>query len=385
MTDRRRISDPIEYSKFVRRSQKIAQDRGSTLSVEYLKNAQERYRKLAKKVPHLWKAVMGRKYLLPTYRQKDYVNQDTYSYLVLDNLVDFGQGYAEKFDKMRDEVSLSHYVAFLRQIECDRPTYWLETELAGPMVRTKLPDDYMISDIQWRWPAFRVYLPKGLLTLERAGGINSIVYLDIMRVNKGESYTLPPKIKEDLWKLYAFQNPIYKNDFNGFAVCGVIDMDDPESAIGYTGNSPLDDVTVKRLLDAVGHELNQNSPSDEIDNNLIHRMLKLGLNILLFMSSYPLEYDTHPEQAVVRKPRQEGGRTLPGLYKAKFVGASQIRPKYTPGTHAGSGPPQMAQWRSGHWKRIWFGPKKGQHRLQWIGLYHTGTAEEAGPAPSHTV
>lgn len=376
-----------EYGEFIRKEKARAAAEGTTFSQKYLRTSERQFRKMEKKIPYLWKSIMGRKYLIPQYRLRDYENQDIYSYLMLDTLIATGQGQFNEESKI-DAVIQTHYVSFLRQIEYDRPTYWLERELAGPMMKTKPPDDFLISDLNWRWPCFRVYLPKGTLTIVRDGQISNIVYLDIMRVLKGEQYTLPPALKLDLWSLGAILNPTIDNAYDGFAVSGVLGLDDPDSSIGYAGTTPLDGVTVKKLIETKGKDLNPGLPSDLADDDLTKRMLKMGLNILLFLSSYPLEYDIDPSKAIIRKPRKEGDRTVPGLLRAKFVGESQLRPKYVGGVAVSSTPHPApsgyeigAHWVSGHWKRVWYGPKKGQSRLQWIGLYHTGKEEEAGEMP----
>jgi hypothetical protein len=373
--------DSSEYYKIIKEEQKKAKAEGTTVSQIFLRNISQKFKNREKQIPYLWRAIMGKKYLLPNYRQSDYVNQEVYSYLMLSSIIGMGEG---NMGKKEDEVVTTHYVSCLRQIEFDRPTYWLERELVKPMMKTKLPDDLLISDINWRWPCFRVYLPKGMLTIEKNGQTNSIIYLDILKVTKDEQYTLPSALKKDLWTLGAFLNPTYKNGFDGFSVSGTIDIDDPESTIGYAGVSPIDGMTVQKLMDRKSRDLNKDFPSDLSDDDLVHRMLGLGLNILISLSSPPTEYDTDPSKAIIRRPKQEGDRTIPGLYHAKFVGDAMLRPKKAAGAstlHFPSGYTQEAQWRSGHWKRVWFGPKRGQSRLQWIPLYHTGTDEEAGEPP----
>jgi hypothetical protein len=118
---------------------------------------------------------------------------------------------------------------------------------------------------------------------------------------------------------------------------------------------------------------------DELDSVFLNKMELLGLQTLLFLSAYPLEYDT--KEAVIRKPRLEGKHHIPGLYPAKFVGQSQIRPqsKWHSVASAHGGEPNYrlsAHWRRGHWKRQWFGPKHGQQKLIWIHPYKAGQEPE---------
>ena len=78
-----------------------------------------------------------------------------------------------------------------------------------------------------------------------------------------------------------------------------------------------------RKVKDVTEDLSSPYESTVNDKLFCERMLHLGLQILMYLGSLPLEYE--PEK-VLRKPRIEGKHHLPGLYAARFVGASQLRP-----------------------------------------------------------
>jgi hypothetical protein len=96
------------------------------------------------------------------------------------------------------------------------------------------------------------------------------------------------------------------------------------------------------------------------------------LNILLYLSSIPAEYA--PDEKAIRPIRKEGDRLIPGLYPAKFVGRSQLRPgqKGHKAVIHHTGIELPPHWRAGHhrWQRYGVGNK--ELKLIWINTYHTG-------------
>jgi hypothetical protein len=98
----------------------------------------------------------------------------------------------------------------------------------------------------------------------------------------------------------------------------------------------------------------------------------LALNVLLFMSATPLEYDVTPT-GPIRKLQVVNDRVIPGLFPAKFVGSSQYRPSKTTTLHATrqTGRHLAQHWAAGHWKRQPIGPRWAERKLIWIEPYQT--------------
>ena len=69
----------------------------------------------------------------------------------------------------------------LLAIKHGRPQLWLERELGEALIRAQVPEDMTAEDIHWRWPGFRVHLPKGLLRLKGENGTtdHDMMYLDL--------------------------------------------------------------------------------------------------------------------------------------------------------------------------------------------------------------
>jgi hypothetical protein len=115
---------------------------------------------------------------------------------------------------------------------------------------------------------------------------------------------------------------------------------------------------------------------DDIDKGLLNRLEHLVLNVLLFLSATPLEYEA---EHVIRKARLEGAhRLVPGLLAARFVGQSQMRPVRAEARTAAvpTGRTVAGHWVCGAWRRVPYGPKASFRRLQWIEPYRTHDPEE---------
>jgi hypothetical protein len=115
------------------------------------------------------------------------------------------------------------------------------------------------------------------------------------------------------------------------------------------------------------------SVMDESDDAFLARIEHLALNVLLFMSSVPLEYDPEPA-GQIRKLVIVNDRVIPSLFPAKFVGSSQYRPSKTTTLHATqqTGRHLAQHWAAGHWKRQPHGPHWAERKLIWIEPYQTG-------------
>jgi hypothetical protein len=335
-----------------------------TIAESYLKCGKIHYKTLDKDFPELWKHVLAKRYILPQYRQQDYVSQEACDYLLLDSFFGYLRGVLD----LKDHV-LAHVMNnFIASLSCGRPIYFLERELGVPLLRTKLPMDYRGTDIKWRWPAFRVYLPKGLLIIDREGP-SSIMFLDICHVDKGMGKGIPKPINQELRDARLWGKvPILDSDFEGMSVSMFLDFDSPESCIAYAASSRLEEQSIKDILEQTHFVLESGVPSDKLDAEFQNRALSLSINLLLYLSSIPLEY----EPQALRKPSLDGKHRITGLYPAKFVGASKLRPLQKSGPSIPTGAHLTSHYRAGHWKRQVHGHGRAERKLIWIGLYGTG-------------
>lgn len=346
-----------------------------SLAEAYLMFRKDSYRNLSKDYPVMWQYMLGKRYLLPNYRQADYANQEACEYLRMDQFF----GYLEGNMDLKDHVSAHCINAYIKAMHYNRPTFFLERELGEPLIRTKLPLDFYTSDINWRWPAFRVYLPKNLLTITKDGETSGAMFLDICYVGKHDLFDLPKPIALELYTNYGQpigKIPMLQSDFEGMSISTILDFDSSESAIAYVASAKLEQQTMRDIIKDSHEKLDSPVESDETDVEFQKKALVLAINILLFLSSVPIEYETN--ETPIRKAKLEGKRMLTGLFPAKFIGQQQLRKASKP-SHIASVPTGQTlapHWRAGHWKRQPFGPKNQDRKLIWISIYHTGDIKD---------
>jgi hypothetical protein len=346
---------------------------GKSIEEVYANSRKDYYKEIQKRFPILYKTIFQKRYVLPAYRQPDYANQLACDYLLTDCMF----GYLrEKLNVKTDQVTAHCFNNWMVGWHYGRPTYYLERELGFPLLKTKLPLDFIADDIQWKYDAMRVYLPKGLLTITRGKDTGSIMFLDICKTPKGYSRDIPKAINEELGN-YVFTGklPIMNSHFDGFTVSAFMDFDSFESATGYAASSKLERQSIREIMEYSHTDLKSHVKTDEIDKDFLYRMLALGMNILLFLSATPIEYEPDKE---LRRPRMEGKHFISGLYPAKFIGSSQLRPSSKP-SHVASlptGKHVAAHWKAGHWKRQPYGKGRTERKLIWILSYHAGEEED---------
>jgi hypothetical protein len=334
--------------------------------------------------PMLHRAIHGRKFLLPNYRQTHYANQDT-----LNNDFEHGMlaitsgsvGYS-------DEVMHANYANMVGGLSCGRPVLFLERELGEKLIETPLPKGIAAQDVHWPWQQLRVMLPLGLIEIERAGQRYSLTYID-MHHSPAQGVIMPQRFVPELEVFIKKYMPDYF--YSGrrvpsgklmmivkgepyMAMVGAIDYSEigyGPTTYGYT--APWTQETLGQIVNYHGG-LNSDWPCDNLDNVLLDRMKHLGITILLWLSQKPFRY--MPE--IVRKEKMEGKRLVPELARAHFVGqeaykAALIRPS---GPHELTGKHLAPHLRKGHWKMVPYGPKHGLRRWQWIEMYMAGQGEE---------
>lgn len=348
---------------------------GKTLESFFLEKRKEKYKNLDKELPDLYKAIFGKKYVLPQNRQADYHSAEACDYLTLDNFFGFFHGLIP-----RDDHVAGHAMSnVIESLNYGKPTFYLTKEQGFPLLKTPLPMDYVSGDINWKFPSFRIYLPKGLLELKRDGQKSHVMFLDICKFEKDYWVSFPKELSLDLIKAFgprpSYTMPLRRASFDGMCVSMILDFDGPESAVGYAQSTGLNTETIREVIACARTPMEHSERLDEFDEDLNSRATKLALNILLFMSMVPKE-PPKPE-IVLRKPRLEGRHFVSGLYPAKFVGPPLFRPSIPRvGEPTREGKTPIPHWKSGHWIRQAHGPKSQLRKLIWVGMYHTGQIEQ---------
>jgi hypothetical protein len=334
--------------------------------------------------PRLNQAMYGKRYVLPNYRQPDY-----YPQTVTDKMFASALWTPCQIPSI-DDVMNAGLINAIQALKFGRPQLWLERELGEAFMRTNLPEDMVSDDVYWRWGGFRVHLPKKLLHLaDRKEGGHDLMFMDISLVPDGKRLRIPAPYAEEteaLGREYNWDDPSLVRrletlayDQTALVVSGNLDGEG-EGAASFSRDIALGDfmvyAVVKPFAEAVrfgqisrvSHDtLLSPYESTHDDRRFYERMLHLALNILLYLGSVPLEYAV--KERIMRKPKMEGKHPVPGLYAARFVGASQLKPETRPHHLADPSLPGRtvaAHCRAGHWTRQVYGPKRGLRKLIWI-------------------
>ena len=316
----------------------------------------EAFDKYAKKSPLLYRAIHGRRFLLPHHRQNDYPSQDVLNQNFSEQLhcIALGMfGYG-------DDVHNAQAGAMFTALHHGRPVLFMEREVGQKLLRTKMLSDLNTNDIRWRFPGVRIILPHGLLTIERDGQPQSAQYLDIAKI-PALGIGLPPQFAREI-EASIHMSP-YAADPNRaplskLRVCmnqeflvAVTAIDYSEFGFGptiYAYTAPWENHTLGKLVTYEGN-MNTALECDKSDETFLERIKLLTVNTLTFLSSIKFTYVSK----VVRRLKMEGKHLKPELANALFVGQQQIRrevsPDYVPGPSTGLHLAAHMRW--GHWRR----------------------------------
>lgn len=337
--------------------------------------------RVAKQAPLTYRMFFGRRYVLPNYRQGDYISQSWQNWIDFDRVATF----AAAAGPMADEpwkICMGNTVAALNY---NRPTLFLEKELGEALMRTNILENLQTGDIKWRWKAFRVYLPAGLITINRQGEEDEprwATHFDVSEIGQ-EGYSCPLPIARELDRfvseevthsqnLRMLQQHHFQYKEHGLCTSTALNRSDhPEIAQTiYAQMKPWGLIPITRYID-IGQDLKGGWEQDEADRRFLKKLEHLVINVMLFLSSQPDDIEpVHVLRTANFNPKKMQGE----LVEARFVGQSQARLVGTsaqPHTIQPTGRQIAAHWVSGHWRRVVHGPGRIGRRLTWIQPYQT--------------
>jgi hypothetical protein len=342
---------------------------------------------VAKHCPLVYGQLYAKKYHLPADRQGEYDS------LELDNWMSFERMFRWACGdwNMADEVANCALWSLAGEMHYDRPTLFLERELAEALLRTDILADIDTEDVKWRWPAFRVVLPRNLIAIDRPPkGLLYLTHFDVCHVKPGEPVQFPATLADEVDRFHSFMKGtenlglmrkgkfMYKPDEEGIGMSAALNEPENDFVHQTIYGAALPWGSAVRLQECAGITGDLNSPmqQDDADKRLLKRLEHLVFNVLLFMSAEPVEYT--PEKTVRRERFHE---LQPALVEARFVGRSQYHFRSTPAGPRGepTGRSLAPHWVCGAWRRVPHGPLNVSPRprkLTWIKPYATGTLRE---------
>jgi hypothetical protein len=393
-----RISDSVTlevgdaaYMLDIERSSKLAQLTAGQDKPERSKATidEEVMHDFERHCPATYQAICSKRYLLPNKRQSDYANQDRLNEHLKLVLLRYALGREGKTQNQSSQIEL---INLIQAINYERPTLYLERELGQALLRTDLPEDLSTDDLHWPWPGFRLMLPGGLCAAAHDGRRVSLQYLDLSLGEAGQPIRWSDALLFDLFKGlkgcgYQIDIELLSRGFvhpsGTFYGCGLTDFQlagyQPDTVTWVGG---WDDRKLRELVKSSGNLLTDLSEPEQMTMALLLEGARcLALNVLIFLSQEPIDYQPEP---FLRLPRMEGRHFKPGLAKARFVGDFQPRSRSTPGPKSDehncpaepSDITRAPHWVRGHWARIAHGKGRSLRRLTWIRPYRTGQPDD---------
>lgn len=339
---------------------------------------------VAKSAPLTYNLLFGRRYIPPANRQNEYCSLEKDDWMSFERLF----AYADLKWDMTDEVANIALWNLCASLNYSRPTLFLERELGEALLRTEILGDLSCEDIHWRWPAFRVVLPRYLISIERASQTLCLTHFEVCYSPLGKPFECPRNIAREIDQFTADfrerQNYhclergrfSYKDREDGVGFSAALDRPDNDRVHQtiYGLAKPWGPIKLGESR-AVTGDLHSPLPQDDADRLLLRRLEHLILNVLLYLSAVPDDGVVGSSQFRDKVLRKQNLRELkPALLEARFVGHQQFRPAITPiaKTSDPTGRTMAAHWVCGAWRRVPYGPKSSLRRLTWIKPYATG-------------
>ncbi len=255
------------------------------------------------------------------------------------------------------------------------PTYFIGEDIGAAIGETEPPGDTPIEDIRSPYPAFNVWLPKGMLTL----GKGRVERLTIAFLKQEIAISIDRQMVEEIRSRYATaERPPYWQS--------AVTVQAPASIYieaQIEGESPVevftawDAETLGKLVQnfrAIG------GGSETFPQSDAEALLRLAVNIVMVLGWVP---DEVGEETLVRKAQanRKGEITKTELWEPRFIGRPVFRTPRPATSGTGDGPDRFDEVRRAHWKRQAYGPAHSLRKVIWVSLYRTRSREDRGLPP----
>jgi hypothetical protein len=325
-------------------------------------------KKLKELYPLLTKAIYGKRYILP----KGYPNQEEIADCTF-------------LEFLKDSDSLYSLYAGL---QIKTPTFCIEKELGELLLESQLPEEILVDDVKFPFPAFRLILPSGLLYDKIED--TAVRFIDICHLKMNEPIECPPQIYAELERNASRRIILKQGSDETRVICPpqhftFLPMGDGNEGMGFVAwpdnnhlylwkktfhSSDTLGVIFKDRFTTPGHE-----PMSSEEFVFSGRVQRFVFNVLLLFSSAPAVYE--PDH-IQRKVRQEGKHLIPALVRPHWLGDvmltakrhGRIKDADESKTHL------SPHWRRAHWRRQPFGHGLKDRKLIWILPMHIGKHNE---------
>jgi hypothetical protein len=217
--------------------------------------------------------------------------------------------------------------------------FWLGRAVGEALLRTTVPKDAILRETPWPFPAFVIYLPKGLLSTEKSGDVCHIA-VSLHTPGDHDRYT-GGTIEEDRLLIHA----------------GSV-LDDGRVADWYA-TYPTH-CAVAEIFDPTHFRHSEICPDIRAvsDSEVATKIIELVLNTCYYMAQAAEAVDEH----IIGGKRKRGKEVTPWWTPRwvghRYAGAQRDRG----GSHLS---PRM-HWRRGHFRAQGYGEGRKQIRQTWI-------------------
>lgn len=243
------------------------------------------------------------------------------------------QAYSENFTEAKNATLVAAVFEKLRQF--DYQYMWLAKDLAEALMMTTPPENTILADVPWPFPAFTVMLPHGLMPTPEGG---MMAWVNIGHL-VGQSTVTRQRETRLTFTAASFTADGVEVDWFGHFNAA----DDIKQVLGL----PFAESELFTDFKCVG------------DAEIPNQILRLLVNMAYYMTTSVDAVD----QSIIggTKKKARGGKEA--WWTPRWVGQRYKRPTVNLG---GSHASPRAHWRRGHMKAVRHGEGRQQSRIVWI-------------------
>lgn len=235
-------------------------------------------------------------------------------------------------------------------IKSGSPVYLVEGDCLNALMRTSVPDDIKLSDLQWPHDGFMLTFPKGSLFGDDSSD-NEVTHAIVSRAN-GLFYIHANLLSTSTYSFGA--------DIAGFSL---------QETFAKSIDIHRTDPSGKTITVGVG--VDDFGPEDA-DTDSLRRITMVCLSALMLMNAVPEEILYGGNEKRVKRGKSDQRPWIdPHLLGRTFSSPRKLRITRAP-SHIDSTSDKISEhWRRGHWRNQPFGPKDLQKtKLTWIRPTH---------------
>jgi hypothetical protein len=334
-------------------------------------------KRLKKALPATWRTISERRFSLPEYLAPEYVQQDLDQEEMFTRLIWQRTGlsgfHSSAIPSEDYKAMVGNVVPISRWVRCGTPVYFLERAMGDAFLRTRLLTDLDAQDLHWRFPAFKLYLPSGLVRIQGTQDSVWTVLISLVRGSDCGELLLPMALEREFERFFR------KQGADAYYQALRQQWRDDHIRMIYTHGPARDsrETNAKILhcgldefaLADISGKVNINTDLPEAYVDVFSKVHHLALMTLLYWNQAPEERVVSPSEAGVVSNAKHSVRS--GLWEPRWVGEKSVFTNQSKEELAPKGGHHRAHWVCGHLKRQAYGPGFSARKIIWVMPYET--------------